>query len=51
MHLICTEELVRARMAERLAEIDLATAPVRRPAGLRHRFGRPRRPATSASIN
>jgi hypothetical protein len=28
---LCTEGLVHARMAERLAEIDLASAPVRMP--------------------
>jgi hypothetical protein len=49
MPLICTEELVHARLAERLAEIDLATATVRRPAG-RRRLGRRRRLAASASI-
>jgi hypothetical protein len=51
MHLVYTEELVQARLAERLAEIDLATAPRRmRPVGHRRRFGRRRRPTGVESI-
>lgn len=51
MQLIYTEELVRDRLAERLAEIDLATAPLRmRPARRSGRFGRRRRPTGVESI-
>jgi hypothetical protein len=51
MHAIYTEELVRARLAERQAEIDLATATLRvRPAGARRRFGRRKRGHGSGSI-
>jgi hypothetical protein len=43
MYLYATE-LVRAQLAEHLAEIDLSTAPVRLgPAGTRLRFGRRKR--------
>jgi hypothetical protein len=50
MHPIYIEELYRARLAERLAEIDLSTAPVRmRPANRRRRLGRRRRPAGNAA--
>jgi hypothetical protein len=43
MNLIYTDEFVQARLAERLAEVDLATAQARVPAGAARRFGRRRR--------
>jgi hypothetical protein len=50
MHLYAPE-LVQAVMAERLAEIDLSTAPVRvSPARTRHRFGRRRRRSGAESL-
>jgi hypothetical protein len=50
MHAIYTEEFVRARLAERQAEIDLATVAVRvPPAGAHRRFGRRKRRHGSGS--
>ena len=43
MHLIYTDEFVEARLAERLAEVRLSTAPAWVPAGVARRFGRRRR--------
>jgi hypothetical protein len=43
MHLIYTDEFVQARLAERLAEVDLSTAPAWVAAGAARRFGRRRR--------
>ena len=41
MNLIYTDEFVQARLADRLAEVDLATAPAWAPAGAaRRHFGR-----------
>jgi hypothetical protein len=43
-----TEELVRVRQAERLAEAGQPTAPTRRRASVRRSFRRLRRPAGTA---
>jgi hypothetical protein len=44
MNLIYSDEFVQARLAERLAEVGLVTAPAWAPAGAaRRRFGRRRR--------
>jgi len=43
MHLIYTDEFVQARLAERLAEVDLSTALAWVPGGAAGGFGRRRR--------
>jgi hypothetical protein len=40
MNLIYSDEFVQARLAERLAEVDLATAPAWVPAAAARGFGR-----------
>jgi len=49
MNLIYTDELIQARLAERLAEVDVATARAWVPAGAARRFGRRRRRSADGS--